>query len=227
VVSQKAGGAWGKAIEMPGTARLNKGAGAQISAVSCASSGNCGAGGTYVHGSRGFAFVVSEKGGIWRQPIQVPGSASLSNDAAIEMVSCSTAGNCSAVGGYTDLSRHFQVLVVREKNYAWGRATEMPGTAALNKGAGAFTTSLSCGSAGNCSAGGYYRDTVGRFQAFVVTEKAGAWGHAIEVPGTAALNKGGFDEISSVSCATAGNCAAGGTYTDASDRGQAFVVNES
>jgi hypothetical protein len=40
-----------------------------------------------------------------------------------------------------------------------------------------------------------------------------AWGQAIEVPGLAALNTGGFAELNSVSCASAGNCAIGGYYS--------------
>ena len=54
----------------------------------------------------------------------------------------------------------------------------------------------------------------------------GVWGKAQEVPGTAALNKGGSAAISSVSCVTAGGCSAGGSYRDASRHLQAFVVNE-
>ncbi|HEY2080324.1 MAG TPA: hypothetical protein VGH53_28690, partial [Streptosporangiaceae bacterium] len=38
------------------------------------------------------------------------------------------------------------------------------------------------------------------------------WGKAQEVPGTAALNTGHRAGISSVSCASAGNCSAGGVY---------------
>ena len=49
---------------------------------------------------------------------------------------------------------------------------------------------MSCASAGNCSAGGYYTDGAGHEQAFVVSEVNGTWGTAIEVPGTAALNAG-------------------------------------
>jgi hypothetical protein len=55
---------------------------------------------------------------------------------------------------------------------------------------------------------------------------AGAWGTAAEVPGTAALNQGRFAGISSVSCAAAGSCSAGGDYRDGSGRFQAFVVSE-
>jgi hypothetical protein len=38
----------------------------------------------------------------------------------------------------------------------------------------------------------------------------GSWGRVIEVPGLRALNKGGDASVSSVSCASAGSCAAVG-----------------
>jgi hypothetical protein len=63
-------------------------------------------------------------------------------------------------------------------------------------------------------------------QAFVVSETGGKWGKAIEVPGTAALNQGGLAAVNSVSCATAGNCSAGGQYTTASGAEEVFVVSE-
>jgi hypothetical protein len=52
------------------------------------------------------------------------------------------------------------------------------------------------------------------------------WGTAEEVPGTAALNQGGSAQITSVSCAAAGNCSAGGDYTDSSGHQQAFVDSQ-
>src|SRR6266705_231217 len=109
---------------------------------------------------------------------------------------------------------------------AWGSATEVPGTAALNKGGVAGVISVSCASAGNCGAAGNYADGSGHQQVFVVDEKNGTWGTAREAPGTATLNKGGFASFDSVSCATAGNCGASGFYTDGSRHGQAFVVSE-
>ena len=108
----------------------------------------------------------------------------------------------------------------------WGTADEVPGTAALNQGGIALITSVSCASAGNCSAGGQYMDGSVHRQVFVVSQANGTWHTAIEVPGTAALNQGGNAEISSVSCASAGSCSAGGDYRDGSGRFQAFVVSE-
>ena len=56
--------------------------------------------------------------------------------------------------------------------------------------------------------------------------RAGTWRTAIEVPGSGALNAGGSARVESVSCASAGNCAAGGTYTDGFGRIEAFVVSQ-
>ena len=73
----------------------------------------------------------------------------------------------------------------------WGKAEEVPGTAALNTAGAAAINSVSCASAGNCSAGGGYYGGATGDQAFVVSEVKGTWGKAEEVPGTAALNTGG------------------------------------
>jgi hypothetical protein len=60
----------------------------------------------------------------------------------------------------------------------------------------------------------------------VVNESKGSWGNAIEVPGSARLNVGGYAETDSVSCAKPGYCSAGGLYTVAHGKLQAFVVTE-
>jgi hypothetical protein len=226
---QSSGGTWGNAKEVPGIGALNKGGRAGIISVSCATAGNCSAGGYYSDASGDFqAFVVGETGGTWGTAIEVPGTAALNEggDAQISSVSCATAGNCSAGGGYTDASGDGEAFVVGETGGTWGTAIEVPGTAALNEGGDAQISSVSCATAGDCGAGGQYTDASGDIQAFVVGETGGTWGTAIEVPGTAALNEGGDALISSVSCATAGNCSAGGQYTDASGDWQALVVSE-
>jgi hypothetical protein len=59
---------------------------------------------------------------------------------------------------------------------AWRTAHELRGLAALNAGGDAQVLSVSCASAGNCSAGGYYEDARAFYEAFVVSEVNGAWG---------------------------------------------------
>jgi D-alanine-D-alanine ligase-like ATP-grasp enzyme len=223
------GGTWGKAEEVPGTAALNAGGTAEVYSVSCASAGNCSAGGYYTDRSdHDQVFVVSEVKGRWGKAEEVPGTAGLNKggDAGITSVSCASAGNCKAGGSYKDASDHDQAFVVNEVKGRWGKAEEVPGTAALNAGGYAGITSVSCARAGSCGAGGYYADRSGHVQAFVVSEVKGRWGKAEEVPGTAGLNKGTEAEIKSVSCARAGSCGAGGYYTDGSDHDQVFVVSE-
>ena len=256
VVSEKAG-IWGRAMEVPGTAALNTFGIAEVSSVSCASPGNCTAGGHYSIGldplgnpiSQGF--VVTEKNGSWGKAAAVhdasadssvtsvscasPGNCSagtadgfLLNEKggawgkavkvgwAVASVSCASAGSCTAAGG----------MVISEVNGTWGTATVIPGLAALGSGE---ILSLSCASPDNCSAGGVYQFTANSRsydEAFVVSEVSGAWGTARKVPGTASLNTGGEASVNSVSCASPGNCAAGGFYTDRRNNQQAFVVRQ-
>jgi hypothetical protein len=220
------GGTWQKAIEVPGMTALNKDDNAQTTAVSCASVGNCAAGGFYTDVFGGSEpFVVSQVRGRWGKAIEVPGTGGLNHvDMQITSVSCASAGNCAAGGFYTDASRRSHAFVVSQVRGRWGKAIEVPGTAGLNHG-DARLTSVSCAPAGSCAGGGFYTDASRRSQAFVVGQLRGRWGKAIEVPGTAGLNHAGA-QITSVSCASAGNCAGGGFYTDASRRTQAFVVGQ-
>ncbi len=231
-------GVWGKAREVPGSGILNTGDAAAVTSVSCGSAGDCVAGGSYsAHASAdgravvvadNKAFVVGERDGVWGRIRLIPGLAALDvggNDW-ISSVSCGSAGSCSAGGSFTDGSGNLQAFVAGERNGAWGRALEVPGSGVLNAGGDAEVLSVSCASAGNCAVGGYYADRPGHLQAFVAGERNGVWGRALEVPGSGVLNAGGDAQIVSVSCASAGHCGAGGDYYDGSSHEQAFVVSE-
>jgi len=230
VVSEKHG-RWGTARAVPGLAALNKTVGgmAAILSLSCGSAGNCSAGGFYgsFKGS-GLAFIVTEKHGTWGRAEQVPGLSRLGKGgdggADVNSVSCGSAGDCSAGGGYDNASGSGEGFVINEKDGTWRRAEQVPGLARLNTGGGAGVDSLSCASAGNCSAVGSY--SVGSLiYGFVVTEKHGTWGRAEPVPGLARLNTGGDAYFSSLSCASAGNCSAVGSYYNGHGT-QAFVVSQ-
>jgi hypothetical protein len=221
---------WSPAIEVPGTAALNAGSYADVEAVSCATPGNCAAGGYYSNQWGGQeAFVVDETNGTWGTAMQVPGTT-IPNGmhlADVSSIACPTAGNCVAGGSYFG-SAGPTPFVVSEVDGTWGTAQDLPGMSSLNIGGdGAGVDSVSCASAGNCTAGGTYSESAGaEFQPFVVDETDGTWGTAIEVPGMSGLNIGHDGHLTAVSCRTAGNCAAVGFYQDASFRPQAFVVDE-
>src|SRR5262249_45308168 len=85
----------------------------------------------------------------------------------------------------------------------WNRAKEVSGLAALNKGGHAEIQSVSCGESINlsiCVAAGYFTDASGSAQPMVVTQTNSVWGQAIELPGSAALNTGGYGKVNAVSC---------------------------
>jgi hypothetical protein len=62
--------------------------------------------------------------------------------------------------------------------------------------------------------------------AFVVDETAGTWGGALELPGSAALDIQNIADLNAVSCPSAGNCTAVGTYGDAAGRKQVLADTE-
>jgi hypothetical protein len=226
-------GTWGKAEEVPGTAKLNTGGLAIVGAVSCASAGNCSAGGEYAVSNPNDeqAFVVNETDGTWGKAEEVPGTATLNagDEAQVFSVSCASAGKCSGGGIYLNASGSDQAFIVNETDGTWGKAEEVPGTGALNTGGNAAIESVSCRSAGSCSAVGNYSDTAGRGedQAFVVGEKDGIWGKAVAVPGMSTLNEDGIAYVNSVSCGSTGNCSAIGTeWNGNTNVDQAFVVTE-
>ncbi len=97
-------------------------------------------------------------------------------------------GDCAAGGYYQAVFSRYQGFVVSERDGRWGKAIEVPGLGVLNAGGNAQLSSVSCGPAGSCAAGGYYQDSSGHRQAFVVSEQNGAWGTANQVPGLGKLN---------------------------------------
>jgi len=234
-VATERNGRWGKAAVVPGLGALNAGGSAEVDDVSCGSAGSCSAGGFYRDRRRlEQGFVVVERNGRWGRATGVPGLGVLNAGATADMdgadvssVSCASAGNCAAGGFYTARHRRNEGFVVTERNGRWGKATVEPGLGALKKGVVAEVDGVSCASAGDCAAGGSYQDAPDEDQGFVVSERNGRWGKAIPIPGLQALNTGGDAQVFSVSCGPAGNCAAGGSYTEGLVTPQGFVVSRS
>jgi hypothetical protein len=158
----------------------------------------------------------------WGRAQAVPGLAALNKGyhASVTAISCWGAGGCVAAGFFTDRDGHSQAFVVRERKGRWGKATEVPGTAALNKGGNAAVGSVSCARTSVCVAVGTYTDKAGNQRWFTVTERDGRWAAAAPVPQPTLHDAA----ISLVSCAAAGLCLAGGTFTDASNIPEAWVM---
>lgn len=177
-VASEQAGVWGTALPAPGLTSLNLGGDAEVAQLSCASPGNCAVGGWYRDrkGSpRQQAWVSAEVAGRWGMAQEVQGLATLNvgEDAAVLTVSCGRPRDCVAGGYYAssgspgDFTR--SAFLIRERSGAWGRATAVPGLAALDTGqpADSQVSSISC-VPGWCAAVGTYSAANGTTQFFVL-----------------------------------------------------------
>jgi hypothetical protein len=149
--------------------------------------------------------------------------------SACNWVSCASAGNCSAVGGYTDNSGHRQGMLLDEHSGRWARGVEarLPANAAPNLGG---APAVSCASAGNCGAVGTYVNTSGHLQLMFLAEFSGRWARGLgaPLPANAATNpKDTAVAINSVSCPSPGNCTAVGFYSGNDDQDHGLLLTKS
>ena len=214
-VAQQRHGVWSQASMTPGLAALVQGATVEVAAVSCGAPGNCALGGYYIPYSptfyEQFPFVATLKHGAWSDATSVPGLAALdaSDRAEITAISCTAAGDCTAVGFTTPESListpgEQDGFVVDERNGSWGKARLVPGIT-VKTGELAQLLTVSCASPGNCVAGGYEKSDLSAKPdnvAFIAEEKNGAWHPARLIPA--------MTSVALLSCPAAGDCAAAG-----------------
>jgi hypothetical protein len=225
-VVDEVNGTWGTAAQYTNS-QFPQAQGVVINEISCSSAGNCGAAGSIVDASKkSHPFVANETNGQWGGGVTVSAIDALSSGTtAIALtISCTSTGNCSAGGTYTDLASTQQAFVVDEVGGKWQTGEPIPQMSSVNVG-GAEVYSVSCSSPGNCSAGGQYIDGAKVGQAFVVDETKGTWGAPLVAPGSVALDAGGNASVLAVSCSNDGSCGAGGQYLDGAKNAQAMVFD--
>ena len=138
-------------------------------------------------------------------------------------VSCTSAGNCGAIGGYTakaagkGTQAQREAFVVTETNGQWGKPEPVPGLAALNTWGQVSNLRIMCSASGFCEAGGNYTTKLtadsGNDHAFVVTESKGGWGNARTFdPSGLSASANGASDLDSLTCPAPGNCVAGADY---------------
>jgi hypothetical protein len=113
-------GVWGTPTVLSG----EPGGAGDLLAVSCTSAVSCTAVGYDGNAYSGnpFPIVVADLAGAWGTPTQLPGSPG--GTAQLQGVSCSSRGNCTAVGwGGTNQP----MLVVAESAGVWGALTQLSG----------------------------------------------------------------------------------------------------
>ena len=140
--------------------------------------------------------------------VAAPPGAGSNPGANLDAVSCTSDGNCTAVGTY---GANLGMLATQSQG-VWQQAQTSPNP-------NVKLTDISCPDPGACT-------TVGSDGApVVVAQQDGAWQPAIHLsppPDNTAGNIG----LDSVSCASAGNCTAIGTYYTASSQAKAMEITE-
>jgi hypothetical protein len=147
--------------------------------------------------------------------LPVPTGSPKTGETQVSGLSCTSAGNCVAVGAYVP-SRNSTTqtpVIVTETSGRWTSAihAQLPGNA--KSSIGGYLSSISCPTEGNCVAvGEYFTGETGRN--FAVTESGGSWSQGIEtpLPSNASSANYTFAILSSVSCTTTSSCVAVGEY---------------
>jgi hypothetical protein len=224
---------------LPANAVTGENRDVNIESVSCASAGNCSAVGNYIAVSDVCGhcdeegLLLTEKAGRWRAGVEatVPAKAGARQVGVwLSSVSCASAGNCTAVGFYTDVyadgtGGDDEGLLLTEKAGKWapGVAAALPANSASRPGV--VLNSVSCASAGNCTAVGSYANTSGGSAGLLLTETAGRWRTGVApLPRDAAAPARVV--LSSVSCASAGNCSAVGYYNGGFKGGEGLLLTK-
>ena len=182
-----------------------------LQSISCASAGNCSAVGVYDSFSHNIqGLLLTESGGSWSVGLQASLPDGAISAGRLPSVSCASVGNCTAVGFFNDANGDTHSMLLTEKAGTWANGIEpsLPADAAGT--AGATVVSVSCASAGDCTAVGDYRARSGE-RGLLLTETDGKW-MAVRalLPKDAPWPRATF--LDSVSCASAGNCGAVGFY---------------
>ncbi len=245
----ESGGSWQPGIE----AQLPNSPGADpqvnLTSVSCPATGDCTAIGDYVdiHGwTEGV--ILTEAGGVWTQtsevadPVNVP--VFRTPDVSLNAVSCPASGDCLVVGTYQNSKHHTQGLLEIERGGKWAPesqqaiGSDLPPDAAAEiptlQGQPFLTVeldSVSCVAGGQCVTAGSYTDSSGLQQGMLVTgaeTPSHSWtfsGTQASLPGDAATSPD--VSLSSISCPSLGECAAVGSYHDATHLQQGLLLSES
>ena len=199
-VSERTSSGWGAVTPLTGLFSDPSVTGGVIRQTNCAPDGACVAGGYYFQSGATFAFIDNLDG---TGAIPIPGLAALDvgRDSMASVTSCTSAGNCSAMGTYRDAQSSFRVWVADQIGGTWGDARDVAGFSGA-----AFPTSMSCGADGDCVAIGTM--TAGSNDGFIIERTGGVWGTPLFV--STMLPLGLENQLVAVSCPSPAFCLTGG-----------------
>lgn len=160
------------------------------------------------------AQVASWGGGSWdAEAAPLPSEASA---ARLRGVSCASADDCWAVGGYVDAERQKHIFAMSWDGVAWSIET-MPTPA---EGSGAELWGVDCVTAGACTAVGSYLHETGNEVPLAMAFDGTEWSiEAVEAPAETP-----FVWLADLDCLAAGACMAVGAQADYFGHEQSFAV---
>lgn len=218
--------------------------GGRLDLVSCPSTGNCTAAGTYVDsGGNDQGLLLDESDGRWGPPgtAGLPPNGSVTSGgqtAVIEGLSCWAPGNCAAAGVYGDTYGSPQGWLLTETDGGWAQGVEarLPANASTGEGSYLYPVielgPVSCAPSGDCAAVGGYVDRRSHQFGMILSEHAGHWGPAqrASLPGNAGPNpqqgNAPVSPLGSIACPAAGECGAVGWYLDMHRRYHGLLLRE-
>jgi hypothetical protein len=145
----------------------------------------------------------------------------------IRSISCSSAGNCTAVGEFTNPATYPQAFTMSSVNGVWspGRPTEFAPNIRNPTGESELV-SVSCASAGNCVAVGEYWNLEYRRRPFLVVSTGGTWGPAVPVTFPDLVERTPPNsKLIDVDCTSTGNCTALGEVRTANGSTSGFTMS--
>jgi len=231
-------GTWSTATTVPGATSAD--------ALSCPSAGNCVLGGIVATTGTdtSSAYLAVETNGTWDAPKTIPsrtGQAYTAVPVDIDAISCTAAGDCTVTGQALNATQQnfangggsYAPLVATMTNGVLGSVTELslpsfqaPGDSNSDEG---WITSLSCASAGTCTAVGIDEQQAPDAQnpptvsIFAASEVNRTWSTPALLPGSAARNVSNT-ATGQLSCASASSPRPGGGLLARSHVDEAAVV---
>jgi hypothetical protein len=226
-IVHQSNGKWSPARTIDGPA-IPKGDVNVIPFIACSSAIDCVASGSYSQTISAQAanpprpFIVDEVNGRWGSAVAMRFLPSIKPFVNVTTIACRSVGNCS-IGG--DFESSQTALIDSETNGVWGTATPVPGVTSFGRFSSSVS-SISCGSANSCSAGGTYANRSGDRIGFVTNEADGTWHEMKTITGPPDLHLYSNSEISSLSCRASGDCTALGDSIFRGNGGKEFVLRE-
>jgi hypothetical protein len=197
-----------------------------LNSVSCTAPGTCAVvGGYYDANSNQQGLLLNQNDGGWTVGVQapLPGNALSTQAATLNSVACTGAGDCTAVGQYTQSNGTFQGLLLTESAGSWQQGVEavLPATAASNQDVA--LDSVACIAYESCVVAGNYFGA--HPTGLVLSELSGRWKLPLVVRLPARAGSNPYAALDSVSCVVGTYCSVAGTYVDNAGNGQGTLLD--